>query len=593
MAKKYLDGINFDAPSKGFQGTLTIRDTEARGLIQDNANAIASLTAAEQADRRDINQNAEDIDLLEARCTDIENKNDQQDDRLDAAERDIDALEGRMDTAEADIDALEGRMDTAEADIDSLEGRMDTAEADIDALEGRMDTAEADIDALEGRMDTAEGDIDSLEGRMEAAEGDIDDIQAKDVEQDAHLADLDDRVAASTYEAGIGIYFGQGVKHTNINVEDELIDQINQNTLNIQVLFATKTEIYTEDGQGNRVEHPELTLDDTLQIKTVGDEEVLRAGDFKLYGLTFTGGDLSTLALSTGAAQTALIAAIRKYVESWPDDTVGGHTLPAVQVLQNTTSGSAYYIKAPAMITYESASGGGTVGTVSMVVNDDRGQVGNNEKDSLYSVSYSFALGTGTGSVSNLKVRKGVAQDELIVYSKIFKNSSLTDWTMKAIYDLPNWFEALLYGVTLDENNDFYQKATVFAATASVTAPADNTAISGSNFTTQNTNALAQMNKYGDIPVQLFIAFADSSASPSQVERDTYRVIFDSMGRHELQTMGASLPSLTQYTLHGKFTDKNGNEWAVTWDTSTMTGTINAVGAAGGLTVTSNVLSFS
>lgn len=425
MAKKYLDGINFDAPSKGFQGTLTIRDTEARGLIQDNANAIASLTAAEQADRRDINQNADDIDLLEARCVDIENKNDQQDDRLDAAERDIDSLTDRMVTAESDIDALEGRMDTAEDDIDHLENRMDAAENDIDNLEDRMDTAEGDIDALEGRMDTAEGDIDSLEGRMDTAEGDISDIKAKDEEQDAHLADLDDRVAASTYEAGIGIYFGQGVKHTNINVEDELIDQINQNTQNIQILFDTKTEIYTEDGQGNRVEHPELTIDDTLQIKTVGQEEVLRAGDFKLYGLTFSGGDLSTLALSTGAAETALIAAIRKYVESWPDDTVGGHTLPAVQVLQDTTSGSAYYIKAPAMITYESAAGGGTVGTVSMVVNDDRGQVGNNENDCTYTVSYTFALGTGTGSVSNLKVRRMLAADEISASTVSNHNLSL------------------------------------------------------------------------------------------------------------------------------------------------------------------------
>ena len=403
MAKKYLDGINFDAPSKGFQGTLTIRDTEARGLIQDNANAIASLTAAEAQDRRDINQNADDIDALEARCEDIENKNDQQDDRLDSAERDIDSLEGRMTTAENDIDRLEARMDSAEADIDALEGRMDTAEADIDALEGRMDTAEADIDALEGRMDTAEGDIDRLEGRMEAAEGDIDDNQAKDVEQDDHLADLDDRVAASTYEAGIGIYFGQGVKHTKINVEDELIDQINQNTLNIEVLFATKTEIYTEDGQGNRVQHPELTLDDTLQIKTVNDEEVLRAGDFKLYGLTFTGGDLSTLAFSTGAAQTALIAAIRKYVESWPDDTVGGHTLPAVQVLQNTTQGSAYYIKATAMITYDNGAG-----TVSMLVNDNRGAINSNEQDTAWTVSYNFNLGSNwVGGLTVNKVGSG------------------------------------------------------------------------------------------------------------------------------------------------------------------------------------------
>ena len=403
MSKKYLDGINFDAPSKGFQGTLTIRDTEARGLIQDNANAIASLTAAEAADRRDINTNADDIDVLEARCTDIENKNDQQDDRLDNAERDIDSLTDRMTTAEGDIDALEGRMTTAEGDIDNLETRMDAAEDDIDSLEDRMTTAEGDIDALEGRMTTAEGDIDSLEGRMTTAEGDIDDIQAKDVEQDAHLADLDDRVAASTYEAGIGIYFGQGVVHTNINVEDELIDQINQNTLNIQILTETKTEIYTEDGQGNRVQHPELTIDDTLQIKTVSDEEVLRAGDFKLYGLTFTGGDLSTVALSTGSAQTALLAAIRKYVESWPDDSVGGHTLPAVQVLQDTTAGAGYYIKATAMITYEQGAG-----TVSMLVNDNRGAINSNEQDTAWTVSYNFNLGTSwVGGLTVNKVGSG------------------------------------------------------------------------------------------------------------------------------------------------------------------------------------------
>ena len=403
MAKKYLDGINFDAPSKGFQGTLTIRDTEARGLIQDNANAIASLTAAEAADRRDINQNAEDIDLLEGRCTDIENKNDQQDDRLDAAERDIDSLIDRMATAEGDIDALEGRMDNAEDDIDHLEDRMDAVEQKNTEQDGRLDTAEADIDALEGRMDTAEDDIDALEDRIDAAEQNISDIQLKDEEQDAHLADLDDRVAASTYEAGIGIYFGQGVKHTNINVEDELIDQINQNTINIQILTETKTEIYTEDGQGNRVQHPELTIDDTLQIKTVSDEEVLRAGDFKLYGLTFTNGDLSTLALSTGAAQTALLAAIRKYVESWPDDSVGGHTLPAVQVLQNTTTGSAYYIKATAMITYDNGAG-----TVSMVVNDNRGAINSNEQDTAWTVSYNFNLGTSwVGGLTVNKVGSG------------------------------------------------------------------------------------------------------------------------------------------------------------------------------------------
>lgn len=282
MAKKYLDGINFDAPSKGFQGTLTIRDTEARGLIQDNANDIASLTAKEQVDRRDIDTNTDDITALKNRCVDIENKNDEQDDRLTTAEHNIVSVTSRVTIAEQDIDNLETRMDTAEADIDALEGRMTTAETDIDALEGRMTTAESDIDALEGRMTTAESDIDALEGRMDTAEDDIEDIKAKDVEQDTHLADLDDRVAASTYEAGIGIYFGQGVKHTNINVDDELIDQINQNTIDNQRqdeeidalenrMDAAETDI---DNLQNDVDNLENRMDDVEHKNDEQDAEI-------------------------------------------------------------------------------------------------------------------------------------------------------------------------------------------------------------------------------------------------------------------------------------------------------------------------------
>ena len=93
--------------------------------------------------------------------------------RLTAAEGDIDSLESRMTTAEGDIVALDVRCTTLESevsgatsDIDSLKTRMTTAEGDIDAVEGRCDS-------LESRMTTAEGDIDSLEGSVSSMSSSI------------------------------------------------------------------------------------------------------------------------------------------------------------------------------------------------------------------------------------------------------------------------------------------------------------------------------------------------------------------------------------------------------------------------------------
>ena len=389
MAKKYLDGINFDAPSKGFQGTLTIRDTEARGLIQDNANGIATLTAKEQVDRRDIDTNTDDITALKNRCVDIENKNDEQDDRLT----------------------------TAEHNIVSVTSRVTIAEQDIDNLETRMDTAEADIDALEGRMTTAETDIDNLETRMTTAEGDITDIKAKDVEQDAHLADLDDRVAASTYEAGIGIYFGQGVKHTNINVEDELIDQINQNTQDIEELRETKTEIYTEEN-GERVNYPELTIDDTLQINKIDDVDTLRVGNFKVYGLSFVNTDYDFSQLHAPTLNSDLVNMVKsilRYTATSPGATSTGHNLPLVQVINGGKEHYMYTLDAYATVDVYTE----TSGMVSFIINDCQSKVpesGARKPDTVWSVSYNYNYNRtdNTASITNLTVRK-VGSGALVV----------------------------------------------------------------------------------------------------------------------------------------------------------------------------------
>ena len=128
----------------------------------------------------------------------VEEKNIEQDTRLDADEADIAQLQDDMIRAKDDIDALESRMDTAEGDIDALEGRMDTAESDIDALEGRMDTAEGDIDALESAVgDSTTGlvkDVTDLKQDVSDIKQDIIDIQTKDQAQDNAIDGLDSRV---------------------------------------------------------------------------------------------------------------------------------------------------------------------------------------------------------------------------------------------------------------------------------------------------------------------------------------------------------------------------------------------------------------
>ena len=264
---KYLDYVAFISESQGANDSLKIRDTEARTLIQNNTNNIANLDAREQVDAAAIAANAAKnteqdarlavaegaIEMLQDRVTATEQKNTQQDGRLDVAETDIDNLQTRMTSAEAKNTEQDGRLDTVETEVDDLETRMTAAEAKNAEQDDR-------ITSNSNRLTTAETDIDNLETRMTAAE-------AKDAEQDQHLSDLDDAVAASTYEAGIGIYFGEGVHHTNINVDDEILAQIEENRVNINILTQTKTELYdVDESTGDRINYPQLEIGPTLNV---------------------------------------------------------------------------------------------------------------------------------------------------------------------------------------------------------------------------------------------------------------------------------------------------------------------------------------
>jgi predicted nucleic acid-binding Zn-ribbon protein len=89
----------------------------------------------------------------------------------------VTADETRFSNLEDRAEALEGRMDTAEADIDDLQPRMTQAEADIDAIEAKIPVIEGDIDNLEGRMTQAETDIDAVEARALVLENAINDTE--------------------------------------------------------------------------------------------------------------------------------------------------------------------------------------------------------------------------------------------------------------------------------------------------------------------------------------------------------------------------------------------------------------------------------
>ena len=230
MSQYFIDKLVYN------NDTLDIHDTEAREMINTNTTNIQALSAR-------VTKNANDINTLKDTTGVIREDLDNVEDRVSVTEAEIDGLKTRTTSLEGKMVTVENRLDGHDTKISGLEGRMDVAENNITALDGRMTTAERDIDAAEHRLDLVEAKnneqdiaIDDLEKNVSKNTADIVDIKDDLTGIHKDIGDLDDRITASTYEAGIGIYFGQGAEHTNINVEDEILNQINQNTIDIQNL---------------------------------------------------------------------------------------------------------------------------------------------------------------------------------------------------------------------------------------------------------------------------------------------------------------------------------------------------------------------
>ena len=237
MSQYFIDKLVYN------NDTLDIHDTEAREMINTNTTNIQAVSAR-------VTKNANDINTLKDTTGVIREDVDSLDDRMGVAETEIDGLKTRTTSLEGKMVTVENRLDGHDTKISDLEGRMDTAENNITTLDGRMTTAENDIDAAEHRLDLVEAKndeqdiaIDDLETNVSKNTADIVDIKDDLTGIHKDIGDLDDRITASTYEAGIGIYFGQGAEHTNINVEDEILNQINQNTIDIQNLKTRVTNV--------------------------------------------------------------------------------------------------------------------------------------------------------------------------------------------------------------------------------------------------------------------------------------------------------------------------------------------------------------
>lgn len=73
------------------------------------------------------------------------------------------------------------------------------------------------------------------------------------------MADNRQYEEGTIYEAGVGIYFSDGEDHTNINVEDEVLDKINSNSERLDEI------------EQNYVESVEVSADNkSIEVKKAG-----------------------------------------------------------------------------------------------------------------------------------------------------------------------------------------------------------------------------------------------------------------------------------------------------------------------------------
>ena len=283
---KFVDKLTFN------NNTYELKDSTARDILTQQGENIAEIDGKQQVMRSEINslqtrmgEAEQDILNNSASISDIE-------DTIDIMDNDIDSNTGRITALEARVDECEDINTAQQVEINNIKNRVTTAEGNINIINGNISDINSSIDAI-AAVDTQQtaqinqnkADITTLKNRANAADSRMDAMDTRMDGIDTTIADLDDRIVASTYEAGEGIYFGQGEEHTNINVEDELLDEIHQDTQDIADL---KIRVQNLE---NRVDDIEDDIDNIQQDITDirGDITDIR-GD-----ITDIRGDITTI----------------------------------------------------------------------------------------------------------------------------------------------------------------------------------------------------------------------------------------------------------------------------------------------------------
>ena len=227
MANNYLDYVNIDGE------LVRVRDVEARTLIQTNSNSIASVTSTANKNTTDITVLKNKMSAAESNITNLQNE-------VAVNTSDIDNLGVDMVKAKTDISTLKLDVEQAKSDITSLDSRVDMNESYISSLQSKYDDLDADIGVINTDITSLKetetnqnSRLDAIEAKNTEQDNEITSLTDKNAEQDTAIEDLNRRLAVSTYEAGKGIFFGQGKDHTSINVEDELLAEIHQATTDI------------------------------------------------------------------------------------------------------------------------------------------------------------------------------------------------------------------------------------------------------------------------------------------------------------------------------------------------------------------------
>lgn len=292
---KYLDNVVYN------NETLQIRDVVARDQIEQTGEQLAQTQIGLQTAQTDIT-------VLKSEMHDVQN--------------DIESLETRVETCETDIGVLQTEMSNISPRVSTIENTVETQGETIATHTEQIAQINSDINTINANVAGNTTGIEQLSHAVDV----ITTIDAQQTEAisklrqgqteigehldtiDGQIVDLDDRITASTYEAGTGIYFGQGPNHTNINVEDELIDQINSNTRRLDeidtefdninnTLADHEQRITTNENNITTLQNTKTSLEgyadvklwDNLDIDNVGSpQNFLYAKD---QNIIITGGD--------------------------------------------------------------------------------------------------------------------------------------------------------------------------------------------------------------------------------------------------------------------------------------------------------------